>query len=500
MSEKYDVIVIGGGLGGLSSAALLAKNGLSVLLLEKRELPGGCATGFIRGRFEFDASLHMLSGTDLERKTGNLIPYLEELGVTKKVGFTKLKNVYQCVFPDFEITLPTGRENIESVLKENFPKDSEDITNFLNRMFATFETINKFRKGDPSLTQEELSQNLLGYLGKTCAEIMYPEVKNPMVRAIISQLWMFLGLPPKKVDYIIFAVAMSHLFHYGGAQPKEKSHGFAAAFVELITEYGGEVRFGCGAKKILTEGDKVTGVLTDDDEEVKSDFIISNANPLTMSLDLIGGDKIPSSYFDKLRSNEVGMSLIGVYMGLEIPYRKLGIKEFEIGLNDHPDFDKAYQKAFTLEEPEHQLITTYNLAYPDFSPPGTSVITLTAPSYADPWYDLPPHKYLETKNRLAEQLITKAEKVAPELREHIEVVEVFTPLTIMRYTGNHGGTYLGFSFSTAGSPPLRLPQEGPLKGLYLAGAWSQPGGAYENCVLSGKAAAELILAKKDEGR
>nr|MDO8082907.1 NAD(P)/FAD-dependent oxidoreductase [Candidatus Freyarchaeota archaeon] len=500
MTEKYDVIVIGSGLGGLSSAALLAKNDLSVLLLEKRELPGGCATGFIRGRFEFDASLHALPGMDIDGTPDNPYPYLEELGLTKKLEFKRLSNVYQSVFPDFEITLPVGRENIEGVLLDNFPKEREGITKIFDRIFATYETIKKFRKKDPSVTQEDFKKNVLGYMGKTWGEILYPEVKDPRVRAIISQLWIYgFGLPPKKMDYLTFANGTAHIYQYGWNQIKGKCPALVNAFVELITEYGGEVRFQCEAKKILTEGDKVKGVLTKNDEQITSDFVISNSNPITMTLDLIGADKVPESYFAKLRSNEVGISLLGVYLGLDVPYSKLGIDEFEIFQNDHYDTDKIYDKSFTLEEPEMQFITTYNLAYPDYSPPGTSVIVLSAPSYADPWYALSPQKYVETKNRLADKLITKVEKIAPGLREHIEVVEFYTPLTIMRYTGNHGGTFGGFSYSPAGSPPLRLPPEGPIKGLYLANAWSQPGCGYMNCILSGKNAAGMIIAKKKGG-
>ncbi len=497
--DRYDAIVIGAGLGGLSSAALLAKNGLSVLLIEKNELPGGCATGFIRGRFEFDASLHSIPSMDMMGKPDNPYPYFEELGLTKKLEFKKLPNVYQSVFPDFEITLPVGRENIEGALLDNFPKESEGITKIFDRIFATYETIKKFRKKDPSLTQEELQKNVFGYMGKTWGEILYPEVKDPRVRAIISQLWVYgFGLPPKKMDYLTFALGSAHIYQFGWNQIKGKAPTLVNAFVELITEYGGEIRLQCEAKKILTEGDKVKGVLTKNDELVKSDFVISNSNPITMTLDLIGADKIPESYFSKLRSNEVGISLMGVHMGLDVPHSKLGIDEFEIFQNDHYDTDKIYDKAFTLEEPEMQFITTYNLAYSNYSPPGTSVIVLSAPSYADPWYTLPPHKYVEAKNRLADKLITKAEKIAPGLREHIEVVEVYTPLTIMRHTGNHGGTYGGFSYSPAGSSPLRLPPEGPIKGLYIANAWGQPGCGYINCMLSGRNAAKRIIAKMDK--
>ena len=91
--SDYDVVVIGAGNGGLTSALTLAKNGLKVLLLEKHNIPGGCATSFIRGRFEFEVALHQLSGMGTDDRPGPLRELLRELGVLDKLEFIQMKDL-----------------------------------------------------------------------------------------------------------------------------------------------------------------------------------------------------------------------------------------------------------------------------------------------------------------------------------------------------------------------------------------------------------------------
>ena len=110
MRSEYDAIVIGAGLGGLSAATMLAREGLGVLLLERHNLPGGYATSFVRGRFEFEVALHELSGIGPPENRGGLYRYLDYLGVAEKVEFLNVPNLYRSVFPDMDITLPAGRE------------------------------------------------------------------------------------------------------------------------------------------------------------------------------------------------------------------------------------------------------------------------------------------------------------------------------------------------------------------------------------------------------
>jgi len=98
MTQKYDAVVIGAGLGGLSGATMLAKNGLRVLLLERHNVPGGYATSFVRGRYEFEVALHELSNIDQDLR-GGLYRYLEYLGVAAKVDFVIAPHLYRSIFP-----------------------------------------------------------------------------------------------------------------------------------------------------------------------------------------------------------------------------------------------------------------------------------------------------------------------------------------------------------------------------------------------------------------
>ena len=115
--KDYDVVVVGAGLGGLSSACNLAKEGKRVLLLERHNVPGGYASSFTRGRFEFEISLHELSGLGDEHNRGPIWRLLEEYGVTKRVEFIPIPTSTAAVFPDLDITIPIGRANFERAVR-----------------------------------------------------------------------------------------------------------------------------------------------------------------------------------------------------------------------------------------------------------------------------------------------------------------------------------------------------------------------------------------------
>ncbi|MGQ9722379.1 MAG: phytoene desaturase family protein [Candidatus Jordarchaeum sp.] len=491
MSEKYDVVVIGAGLGGLTSAASLAKNDLSVLLLDKHYKPGGYATSFVRGRFEFEVALHALSGLDLDTKRGFMWRMFEDLGITKRVQFVKLPTLYKSIYPDFEFVMPAGRENIENVLLDTFPKESEGIIRFLDKIQATNNILTGLQRGS-GITKEEIQEHFVKYKDKTLGEVLEADVKDIKARAILAQLTGYFGLPPSKVSYVLAASGLDTYFRYGGAQIKGTSHTLANAFVDSIYEFGGEVRLSNGAKKILTEGGKVTGVITDKDERIETDYIISNANPFAVC-NLIGFDKVPKSFVERLESKPIAIATSCAYLGLDVPHTELGVDEFEMFLGSSYDFDRLYNLRDSLE-PTEIGFATYNLAYSDASPPGTSVVVLTTIANGEVWRKLKPSEYFDAKTRVGERMLKIAEeRVVPGLREHIEVVEISTPITNMRYTGNPDGTILGTPYTPDNILGNRLPQDGPFKGLYFTGAWTQIGGGYQTCLMSGSWAASKVL-------
>jgi prolycopene isomerase len=130
----YDAVVIGAGNGGLTAAVSLAQAGRKVLLLERHNVPGGCATSFIRGRFEFEVALHQLSGMGVEGGLpGPLRMLLSQLGVLDKIEWVVMPHLYRLAIPgELDIVLPADRQGAQEVLRAKFPAEAEGIDRFFD--------------------------------------------------------------------------------------------------------------------------------------------------------------------------------------------------------------------------------------------------------------------------------------------------------------------------------------------------------------------------------
>ena len=505
MTTKYDAIVIGAGLGGLSGATMLARNGLNVLLLEKHNVPGGYATSFVRGRYEFEIALHELSGIGPPDMRGSLYRYLEYLGVADRVDFIHVPNLYRAVFPDVDVTLPSGRDAFEAKMCETFPHEAKGIRRFVRRVFdlrSDFIKVSKQRGVGNPITMPFRLPHFFRYLPTTWGHVLNHDVQDPHARAVLSQYWGYVGMPPSKISFFYFATTLAAYVRRGAAFPRGRSQALSNGFLTTFEELGGEARMNCGVERITTTNGRVTGVVTETGEEFAADWILSNADPITTCRNLIGSDKVPPSFFAKLQSSEIGPATVNVYLGVDRSPQELGLTEHEIFLNEDYDFDRHFKMMHTadVKSPPAIAITCYNAVYPDISPPGTSIVVLTALMYGEPWYDVPPAEYVATKNRIADGMIRMTEKIAPGLREYTEVVEVSTPVTNMRYAGAMGGSIYGFNQPPRDNMVWRMGHRGPLDGLYFVGAWTQPGGGFEPAMSSGQMAGAAILSKIKKAR
>jgi phytoene dehydrogenase-like protein len=495
---KFDAIVIGAGLGGLSAATMLAQAGLSVLLLERHNIPGGYATSFVRGRYEFEVALHELSGVGPPERRGAVYRYLEYLGIADRVEFLHVPNLYRSVFPDLDITMPIGREAYEAKLAETFPHEAKGIGRFLDRVFSFGRDFSKIVRQGGNVSRVTMPlryRHFFRYLPTTWGHVLNRDVKDPRARAVLSQYWGYVGLPPSRISFVYFASTLAAYVRRGAAFPRGRSQALSNAYLTRFQELGGHVRLNCGAKRITTRDGRVTGVITDADEEVRADWILSNADPITTCQELIGRENVPSRFFTRLQSSEVAASTINVYLGVACAPADLGLTEHEIFINADYDFDRHYEAMRAIQAPEGIAVTCYNAVYPDISPPGTSIVVLTALAYGEPWYDVPPAAYVDAKNRIGDAMIDLAERIAPGLRDHAEVVEVSTPLTNMRYAGTMGGSIYGFEQPPRDNMVWRMRHRGPVEGLYFVGAWTQPGGGFEPAMMSGQMAGRAVLSE-----
>jgi len=497
MAERYDAVVVGAGLGGLSVATYLANKGQKVVVLERHNVPGGYSTSFVRGRYEFEVALHELSGIAPNRPTP-LSKYLESIGVAQKVEFINIPEMYRCVFPYFDITMPTGRAEYTETLIEAFPSEEQGIREFLDLVFSINSEVAKVLKtqklGNP-LTAPSRFKHLIRYLPTTWGEVLDRYVKDPYLKAVFSQYWGYFGLPPGQVSFLYFASALASYISLGPSFIKGRSQALANAFVETLEEKGGEIRLNCGAEKIHVHNGKVVSVTTSQGDEIPCDFVASNADPITTTREMIGEEHIPDRFFRKLQSERVAPSTVNLYLGLAKPAEELGLTNHEIFINADYDLDNHYKHLQGTQTTDEVALTTYNEVYPDISPPGTTVAVVTSLAMGEPWYDVPPEKYVETKTRLADRMLNLCEMVAPEIRDYAEVIEVATPLTNMRYAGSMGGSIYGFDNTPYNHSVLRMSPKGPVSGLYFVGAWTQPGGGFEPAMMSGMMAGRMIRRK-----
>lgn len=490
------VVVVGAGLGGLSCAAHLAKNGFEVELFERNRIPGGYANSFVRSGFEFEASLHALSGIGPEGNRGPCYRLLDACDVARRVEFIPIKEFYAARFPDFRTVIPHGWQAAEEAYISCFPREKKGIRRLVGFMKAIFDEA-KLVTQEPApltlLTFPVRGSHLIRSFGLTLSDAMDRELTDPKLKALFCNVWGYYGLPPSRLSFQLFAMGNASYIEYGPYHVRGTSQALSNAFVASIHDHGGRVHLGNGIRRIEVKDRKVTAVITERGERVSTDFVVSNANPIHCCYDLIGADKIPNGYQKALGRSRIAVSTFNVYLGLDCAAQDLGLEHHELFVNASYDTDAHYRSLFRIGRQPYFVITTYNASDPGFSPPGTAVVVLTALQDYSAWTTIPPERYIEVKRRMASEMIRAAGEVVSGIEKHIAVLETSTPLTNMRYSGNPGGSILGFDYDVTASPMLRLSNRGPIEGLYFANAWVRLGGGYEPCITSGFLAFRELL-------
>ncbi|MGI9104222.1 MAG: phytoene desaturase family protein [Terriglobales bacterium] len=496
--NQWDAVVIGSGLGGLSCAAAFARQGFKVLVLEQHDKPGGYATSFKRpGGFEFDASLH---STTVNERGGiyNLIPGFPEIA---DVEFVPHPTLFRAIFPGHDIRVPNrDLQGYLDILIKAFPAEKDGIIALFKDMRGLQQDFRNLSaaRGNVEMSRFPLEfPHLFRYAGSTWQQIIDPVIKDAKLRGIISAQWGYYGLPPSKLASVYYGMPLYGYLTAGGFYPKGRSQTISNALVQFIETCGGRVLLNNKVEKILRRNGAAYGVRTSDKHDHCGTVVVSNANAYDTFHRMLEAEAVPKEYLAKLDGYSVSLSSLQIFLGLKRDLvHDLGVKDAEIFYNTGYDPEADYKAALAGEsETRGFCVTLYDNIYRGYSPKGKNTINILTLAGYEHWKTFEADyrngnkaAYNKEKERVANLMIQKAEEVLlPGLSKAIEVKEIGTPLTNIRYTGNYRGAIYGFDQTLDNSGSRRLPHKTPVKNLYLTGAWTSPGHGYGAVIPSGLA-------------
>jgi all-trans-retinol 13,14-reductase len=502
----YDAVVIGAGLGGLSAAAAFARQGFKVVVLEQHSVPGGYASAFTRpGGFTFDVSLHSTT-VGLRNGVPNLIYGFPEI---QDVVFAPHKPLYRAIYPDYDIRVPhMDAPGYIKLLKTSFPDDGAAIEAIFADMKGLADDVGRMSNAAGQVDMASFPAKfpfLFKNFNRTWGAMLEERVKNPKLQAVISGLWGYFGLPPSKLSPFYYAMPLMGYLEGGGYYPAGTSQRISDALAGIIKKNGGEIKLNAKVEKILTRDHAAVGVRTSDGAEFRGRAVISNANAIDTLTRMVDEKEVLKDTLARMDKLSVSFSTLLVWLGLKTDLvRKLGIKDSEIFYATGYDVEAEYRAAMAGGLPDDPGfgLTIYDNVCPGCSPKGKNTLNIIAMQGYDYWkkYETDyfygnKDAYNKEKMRLAGVLIEKIEKtLLPGLRKAIEVEEVATPLTNLRFTSNPRGAIYGWDQTVDNSGQRRFPQKTPVKNLYLSGAWTFPGHGYGACIPSGLACFGTVMA------
>jgi len=493
---QFDAVIIGSGLGGLSCAAAFARQGFRPLVLEQHYQPGGYATSFKRpGGFEFDVSLH---STTVGERNGvhNLIPGFPEI---TDVEFLPHTSLYRVIYPDYDITVP--QRNLDEyiqILKGYFPEEKDGINGIFEDMQGLIQDIEKLLNAGDNIDMSQFPVDfpyLFKCYSKTWEQCIDARIKNPQLKAIISAQWGYYGLPPSRLSSFYYAIPAIGYLKSGGYYPRGRSQQMSNALVKFIEENGGKVILNTRVEQILTKNETAYGVKTDKGEEFTGKVVVSNANAHDTFLKFLSGEEYLSEYISLINQYSVSISSFQIFLGLKNDLvRKLGINDSEIFYENGYDMDAGYQAIKNADIDNCGWgVTLYDNIYEGYSPEGKNTINIMTlqgyshwEKYEQDYFNGNKTAYLKEKEEMADKLIDRVEKMLiPGLSKAIEIKEIGTPLTNVRYTSNYRGAIYGWDQTLNNSGQNRVGHNTPVNNLYLSGAWTRPGHGYSAVISSG---------------
>jgi all-trans-retinol 13,14-reductase len=478
---KYDVIVIGAGLGGLTAGAKLAKEGRKVLVLEQHDRPGGCATTFKRRDFTMEVGLHEMDGLharDIKHRI------FDDLGITGKVEFLKVPEFYRFLNGRYDLVIPHEPEEAKTLLKANFPGEEKGIDDFFYHLLNV-RRVMVAQRGKPDRSVGEFLDEIIG---------------NEDLKLVLLGNLGYFHDDPYTLSWLYYLNAQGSYFGGGASFIQGGSQQLSNALSEIITSHGGRVRLSSLVTSIDYEGSLPAGVSWEVTRgrdkglhSEKTGTIVVNAALPQLAQQLLSradGKKLSES----MAGNTPGASLLTVYYGFHQSLKEVGSRHYSTFI-----YDTSVLSPRDILDNNHSAFSTRSFTFVDYSqvdsclaPAGKSVGAACYIDYPSDWEGLDREEYIRMKADVADITTSRLEKLIPGFRDAIEHVEVATSLSVKRFTLNPEGAVYGFAQTPGRSMEYlkALPDN-----VSIASAWGKIGGGFSGAMVGGYMTALDVLRK-----
>ncbi len=492
---KNKVLIIGGGMAGLSAGAYLQMNNYDTEIFELNSTPGGMCTSWKRGDYTVDLCLHWLVGSGEGNPLYNRWSELMEMDHLEIINHEEYARVEDeagnC------IRIFTNVDRLEEELLEKAPEDNDAILEF-TAAIRKLTHLEMDSEKAPELTNiwERMKSmwKMLPYMGvlgkymRQSNETYAQHFKNPLLKKAIANLF------EPEMAVVFSMMTLAWMNNKNAGYPVGGSMRFAQKIADRYEALGGKFHFNARVVKILTKEDKAIGIELGNGEQYFGDYVVSAADGYSTIYKMLESKYLNEKLDHFYQTNKTFPSLIFVALGLNRTFENEPHSLY-IPVNPALSIDPG-----TTVNDLHVRIHNFDST---LAPKGKTLITLMLETFNyQYWVDLYEKdraQYEVQKTRIAQTLVETLEQRFGNIREHVEMVDVSTPVTFIHFTNNWKGSFEGWIWTPeVGFKPLSHTLPG-LGHFYMCGHWVALGGGVPTAMMSGREVAQLICHNDNKG-
>ena len=487
------IIIVGGGIAGLAAGIYARMNGYNTSIFEMHSIPGGLCTAWERKGYKWDLSMHFLTGS----VSGPFFQMWEELGIIEKTRFHYHKRVMQVEGMDKKLIVSTDKAKFEQNMLAISPHDVDLIREFTGLLFGPDmmnaaslkpKELTKFRDKVRAMRAMLPLFRVFRKYGKTTLQEFAAKFKDPFLQMAVQSYVDAPGWPMKDFPLAVISGFMKVAVMEGGV-PLGGSQQVVFGMADRFRELGGDLHLKSRVRNLVIEGNRVTGIELEDGSRHLADEVIWAGDGHTLIYKILKGEYVSEPVSNMYKNWKVKESVMHVMMGVN---RDLS--------------DEPHMTIFKADEPvtiagrEYKWLQVRHRCFdPSMAPEGKSAVEVWYDTDFEYWEELSKDKkaYKEEKKRIADETIRQLEKKWPGFASQVEVIDVPTPHTYYRYTGNYKGSPDGWCINTDNMRSQEAVRTLPgLEGLNMIGQWTAPYTGVVIASLTGRQVIQLMCKKE----